>query len=279
MTNTYIAKTLEEALNIKNETDAIIFAGGTDLMVSHFIGSETVIKFPKPTLHISNIESLKQIEVKDDSIVIGSLATFSDIIKSGLVPECLVSSAKTIAGPPIRNIATIGGNISNASPSADSLASLYCMNAKLVLKSKNDERIIPIKEFITGVGKTSIKKEEILTHIIIPKEEYLNVLYRKVGTRKANALSKLAICALVLKENDKYRFRVSFSTLGITTVRDESIEEKYACTDMNEWKKNIEQIKEDYNNIIKPRDSARSTALYRRRCALNLLDYFFNSVI
>ena len=127
------------------------------------------------------------------------------------------------------------------------------MDAILVLKSKDSQREVKIKDFITGVSKTILKNDEILTHIIIPKKDYKYSFYRKIGTRKANALSKLAICALVCKENDKYRFKISFCTLGITITRDESIEEKYIVSDVNEWKNNIKSIQEAYSSIMNPR--------------------------
>ena len=278
MAVTLKAKNINEALDFRASNDSVIFAGGTDLMVEHLRGSNLIAKFDKPILFINDIDELKGIKEDENNIIIGALTTFDEIIKSDLTPQVLKDSASGIAGPPIRNIATIGGNICNASPSADSLPSLYAMDAILVLKSKNSQREVKIKDFITGVSKTILKNDEILTHIIIPKKDYKYSFYRKIGTRKANALSKLAICALVCKENDKYRFKISFCTLGITITRDESIEEKYIVSDVKEWKNNIKSIQEAYSSIMNPRNSARSTALYRKKCALNLIEYFLNNI-
>ena len=275
---TLSAKNINEALELKAKYNPIIFAGGTDLMVEHLRGSNLIAKFDRPVLFINYLDELKGIKEDENNIIIGALTTFDEIIKSPLTPQVLKESASGIAGPPIRNIATIGGNICNASPSADSLPSLYAMNSILRLKNKDSQRDIKIKDFITGVGKTIIKDDEILTHIIIPKKDYEYSFYKKIGTRKANALSKLAICALALKENDKYRFKISFCTLGTTITRDESIEEKFIVSNINEWKNNINLIQEAYSNIMKPRDSARSTALYRKKCALNLIKYFIEDI-
>ena len=275
---TLSAKNINEALELKAKYNPIIFAGGTDLMVEHLRGSNLIAKFDRPVLFINYLDELKGIKEDENNIIIGALTTFDEIIKSPLTPQVLKESASGIAGPPIRNIATIGGNICNASPSADSLPSLYAMDSILRLKNKDSERDIKIKDFITGVGKTIIKDDEILTHIIIPKKDYEYSFYKKIGTRKANALSKLAICALALKENDKYRFKISFCTLGTTITRDESIEEKFIVSNINEWKNNINLIQEAYSNIMKPRDSARSTALYRKKCALNLIKYFIEDI-
>ena len=278
MAVTLKAKNINEALDFRASNDSVIFAGGTDLMIEHLRGSNLIAKFDKPILFINDIDELKGIKEDENNIIIGALTTFDEIIKSDLTPQVLKDSASGIAGPPIRNIATIGGNICNASPSADSLPSLYAMDAVLILKSKNSQREVKIKDFITGVSKTILKNDEILTHIIIPKKDYKYSFYRKIGTRKANALSKLAICALVCKENDKYRFKISFCTLGITITRDESIEEKYIVSDVNEWKNNIKSIQEAYSSIMNPRNSARSTALYRKKCALNLIEYFLDNI-
>lgn len=278
MVETFIAKNIDEALDFKSKHDAVVFAGGTDLMVEYLRGSNLIAKFEKPVLFINSINELKGIKEDENNIIIGALTTFDEIIKSDLTPQVLKQSASGIAGPPIRNIATIGGNICNASPSADSLPSLYAMDAVLRLKGKDSQREIKIKDFITGVSKTIIKDDEILTHVIIPKKNYEYSFYKKIGTRKANALSKLAMCALALKENDKYRFRISFCTLGITITRDETIEEKFASSNIDDWKNNIDSILEAYSAIMKPRDSARSTALYRKKCALNLIKYFIEDI-
>ena len=278
MEETLKAKNINEALDFRSKYDSVVFAGGTDLMVEHLRGSNLIAKFNKPILFLNYLNELKEIKEDENNIIIGALTTFNDIIKSDLVPQVLKDSALEIAGPPIRNIATIGGNICNASPSADSLPALYAMDSILVLKSKNEERKIKIRDFIIGVSKTTLKNDEILTHIIIPKNNYKYYFYRKIGTRHANALSKLAICALVCKENDKYRFKISFCTLGITITRDESIEERFITSNIDDWKKNKKMIMEAYSSIIKPRDSARSTALYRKKCALNLIEYFLDTI-
>lgn len=278
MVTTLTAKNINEALELKLKHNAIIFAGGTDLMVEHLRGSNLIAKFERPVLFINEVDELKGIKEDENNIVIGALTTFDEIIKSPITPQVLKDSALGIAGPPIRNIATIGGNICNASPSADSLPSLYAMDAVLILKTKDSQREVKIKDFIIGVSKTTIKDDEILTHIMIPKKNYEYSFYKKIGTRKANALSKLAICALVCKENDKYRFKISFCTLGITVTRDESIEEKFITSDIDDWKNNINSIQEAYSVIMKPRDSARSTALYRKKCALNLIKYFIEDI-
>lgn len=279
MVKNFIVRDINEALDIREKYNTIPFAGGTDLMVEYLRGSNLLIKFERPILFLQNIDSIRGIKEDDDNIIIGATTTFNEIIESDIIPDIIKESALGIAGPPIRNIATIGGNICNASPSADSLPVLYAMDAILRLKSKNFQRDVKIKDFITGVGKTVIKNDEILTHIIIKKQVYHSSFYKKVGTRKANALSKLASCFLVLKENSNYKFIISFCTLGTTITRDEDIENKFITSEVNNWVENIEDIKNKYSLIMKPRDSARSTALYRKKTALNLIEYFIKKTL
>lgn len=279
MVKNFIVENINEALDIREKYNAIPFAGGTDLMVEYLRGSNLLVRFERPVLFLQNIDSIRGINEEDDNIIIGATTTFNEIIESDIIPVIIKESALGIAGPPIRNIATIGGNICNASPSADSLPVLYAMDAILRLKSKNSQRDVKIKDFITGVGKTIIKYDEILTHIIIKKQTYHSSFYKKIGTRKANALSKLASCFLVLKENSNYKFIISFCTLGTTITRDEKIENKFITSEVKNWVDNIEDIKKEYSLIMNPRDSARSTALYRKKTALNLIEYFINKTL
>ena len=275
----YEAKSVNDAVRALSEDEnALLISGGTDVLIRLREGKDAGASL----VSIHNIPELKEIrEDENGTLIIGAGASFSDITNNPIVKKninVLGEAADTVGGPQIRNMGTIGGNICNASPSADSLPSLYAMDAVLRLKSKDSQRDIKIKDFITGVSKTTIKDDEILTHVIIPKKNYEYSFYRKIGTRKANALSKLAMCALALKENDKYRFKISFCTLGVTVTRDESIEEKFASSNIDDWKNNINSIQEAYAAIMKPRDSARSTALYRKQCALNLIKYFVEDI-
>ena len=113
MVETFIAKNIDEALDFKSKHDAVVFAGGTDLMVEHLRGSNLIAKFDKPILFINDIDELKGIKEDENNIIIGALTTFDEIIKSDLTPQVLKDSSSGIAGPPIRNIDTIGGNICN----------------------------------------------------------------------------------------------------------------------------------------------------------------------
>ncbi len=164
-------KTLEEALELLSEHDNLtVIAGGTDVLVKLHEERFNSLNL----ISIRNIEGLNEIKIiEDGSIEIGAMATFSEIFRDDIVNKnipILAEAAVSMGGPQIRNMATIGGNICNGAVSGDSAPSLFALNSKLRLKSKNGERIVEIKDFYIGPGQVSIRKDEILISIIIEKK-------------------------------------------------------------------------------------------------------------
>ncbi|RKX79425.1 MAG: hypothetical protein DRP87_03265 [Spirochaetes bacterium] len=270
---------LEEAKNIRKETGAIPFAGGTDLMVQRKRWDGLVPDFNRPVIFLSHLEDLTTIESDDKETRIGSCCTYTSMLESNLIPGFLKTIASQIASPPIRNIATIGGNICNASPAGDILPALYATRARVILESVKGCRILPVGSFITGPGSTSLKEDEILTRIIIPKDSFSTFFYRKVGTRKANALSKLSFFGLAKTRGDKIEdIRISFGALAPIVVQSTQIEKDIAEKSKGELKKSIPAICGNYSRLIAPIDDQRSTARYRKTVALKLLTRFLEEL-
>lgn len=164
-------KTLEKALELLSEHDNLtVIAGGTDVLVKLHEERFNSLNL----ISIRNIEGLNEIKViENGSIEIGAMATFSEIFRDDIVNKnipILAEASVSMGGPQIRNMATIGGNICNGAVSGDSAPSLFALNSKLRLKSKNDERIVKIKDFYIGPGQVGIRKDEILISIIIEKK-------------------------------------------------------------------------------------------------------------
>ncbi|SKA97710.1 CO or xanthine dehydrogenase, FAD-binding subunit [Caloramator quimbayensis] len=271
MVKSYKPKRLEEALQIIKNEDCILFAGGTDLMVNRKIYFDDK-NSDKKVLFLSSIEELKDISSDSNYIEIGSMTTLCSVEKNNLIPEALREAAKSMASPSIRNIATIGGNICNASPAGDTLPYLYAAQATLVLESIEGSREVYIGDFIKGPRKKDIKKHEILTKIKIPLKEYDIWEFRKVGTRKSTALSKLSFTGLAKKKDGILEdIRLSFGAVGPTVVRCRDYENKII-----EIGKDIKipEIIDMYSSIITPIDDQRSTAYYRKEVALSLLSNF-----
>ncbi|HEX9092206.1 MAG TPA: FAD binding domain-containing protein, partial [Anaerolineales bacterium] len=164
----FAPQTVQEALETlaKQPSGAKIIAGGTDLVPRMRSG----ILNPALLVDLCRLP-LNRIEIKSGLLHIGARVTHSDILESDLLAvHCptLVEAAKSIAGPPIRNRGTIGGNIINASPAADLAPPLLVYDAMAVLVKTGAERVVPLADLFTGPGRTILSPDEILTEICIP---------------------------------------------------------------------------------------------------------------
>lgn len=266
---------ITEALEFLSEKDAIIMNGGTDLMVKKKSWSGTIPSFDKPILFINSLKELKQVFTEKNNLIIGSGCTFSQLERSPLVPIYLKVVIREIASPAIRNLATIGGNICNASPAGDILTPLYALDAKLRLVSRNKERIIPIKEFIIGPGKTILNANELLTDIIIENYNNKKFYYHKLGTRKATALAKASFIGFYEVENNIIRdLRIAFGSVGPVIIKDRDLELTLVGGSIKDTRYKTCEIVERYSELIRPINDARSTAKYRKAVCLNLLRNF-----
>jgi carbon-monoxide dehydrogenase medium subunit len=200
----YLApQTLAEALETigKQSQGVHLIAGGTDLVPQ--MRSRSV----EPALLIDlRLLGLEGIEMNEDDIRIGARTTHTDILESDLLAEhcpALVESAADIAGPPIRNRGTVGGNLVNASPAADLAPPLLVYDAQAVLASARRERLVPLDEFFISPGETVLAKDEILTEIRLPAAvPKTSSKFIKLGKRKAMAIAVVSVAArLTLDES------------------------------------------------------------------------------
>lgn len=275
---------LKEALKIRSEQPVIPLAGGTDLMVRYENWSSLPPSFPGNIMGISHLKELKKIRQENDWLSIGSGVTLDCIIASPEVPELLRRGIEEIAAPAVRNLATLAGNIANSSPAADSLPPLFVMEASLCLISVRGERIIPVQDFITGPGRNDLQSDELIKSILIPmafirKEKTGQAFYRKVGTRKANALSKLSYCGWALTEDSILKdIRIAAGAVGPVVVRLPEEEDKLKGCRLRELSAKWAVVRGDYEKKITPIDDQRSTANYRKRTAMKLLDHMISEL-
>ena len=150
MVKAYRPLSLEEALLIASRQIVTPLAGGTDLMVHHRTWSGLPPRFENPVLLIGHLEELKGLRKGKAMLRIGASSTLSMLMESGDVPPLLRACIRQIAGPSIRNRATIGGNVCNASPAADSMPALYVLNARALLAGKGGTRTVSIQELVEG---------------------------------------------------------------------------------------------------------------------------------
>ena len=275
----FVPTTLKEALKILDERDCYIFAGGTDLMVQKHRGSGLLPNFDKDILYVMNIKELDYIKIDTEgNLRIGAMNRYCELINSSLVPDIFKIVFKEIASPNIRNMATLVGNIGNASPAGDSLLPLNLFNARVVLSSVNGNREVLVEDFIQGVRKIDRQKNELITEVIVPKCD-LNFYYRKIGSRKAETITKVSLMGGYKIEGGKIKdLRIAFGSISTKVVRNHFIEEKYQGKSVNELRARIDDIINEYDHEIKPITDQRSTVEYRKKVAKNLLRDFLKQV-
>ena len=198
----YMPQTLAEALQIRKETGAQPLAGGSDLMVANSRGAGIVPGFKKPILIITNLPELKGIRRLDDGTVeIGALSTSWEIHTSPVTHPLLKDAASRMGAIALRNSATIGGNIGNASPKGDMPQPLILLDAEVVLQSVDGQRRMKVDDFIIKTKVTAIRDDELITKVVIPPQEFTHIFFRKIGMRRSNAISKLTLSAAANIQN------------------------------------------------------------------------------
>lgn len=279
MVNGVIPKSYNEALELIQDKDFTIIAGGTDLMVKRRSWSGLLPSFIQDVLFINSIEELKNIRNEEGYIHIGANVTLEDLMHYKYTPKVFKEALTLMASPAIRHIGTIGGNIGNASPAGDTLPVLYILDAEVVIASSKGERRLPIDDFILGPGKTALTSKELIKEIVIKEQEFDYSLYKKIGGRKADAISKVSFVGVAnIKNNTIEDFRMAFGAVGPTVVRKCELEQQIIGLSVDKSKEKLEWLKEQYAGYIIPIDDQRSTARYRKSCSINLLQYFMDRI-
>lgn len=279
MVKAYLPKTLEECLKLLNDFDLKVVAGGTDVLIQNRAPSQLPIGYKKDICYILQIDELKKIYEDDQYLYIGSAVSLEEIMDSMIVPEILRKTILEMASPAIRHTATLAGNIANASPAGDSLVTLYLLDSEVEIRSMNHLRRMKVSDFITGVRRIELAKDELISKIIIPKFEFDQAYFKKVGPRLSDAISKVAFAGAYKLEGKKIMdFRVSFGAVNVTVVRDLEIEKKIVSNTVEDIKKMQETIVSWYEKVINPIDDQRSNKAYRKVVALNLLREFIENL-
>jgi CO/xanthine dehydrogenase FAD-binding subunit len=269
---------LNEALDLlARESEAWQpFAGGTDLMVLLEAG-----KLPHTNyINIWNLPELRGIEVTDDHVSLGALTTYTEVQANELLRRefpMLCQAASETGGLAIQNRGTLGGNIVNASPAADSPPALLAYDAELELVSKEGERRIPYSRFHIGYKQMEIRPDELLRAIRLPRNTNgLKQYYRKVGTRKAQAISKVCLAAVARMNGETIEdIRIAFGSVAPIPLR--CMETESALRGQKLERELIEKGKAELAREIVPIDDIRSTRNYRLQVSLNLLEDFLST--
>jgi len=265
----YKPRTLDEALKLLNELDeAKVIAGGTDLLIDMRIGRYR----PKNIIDINDLNELKYIVDDGDWIRIGALTRLQELIDSEIVREklpILYEAVYHMASWQIRNRGTIGGNLCNASPAADTAPPLMVLEAKLRVISIEGEKTIDVREFFLGPRKTILKRNELLKEIMVPVYKDYGYSYMKLGRRNSFTLSIVSVASLVKVEDNVFSdVRIALNSIAPTPIRAFSVE-KYLVG----RKVAIDSIKAASKLVAKdisPITDIRATAEYRRDMAIVL---------
>ena len=259
---------------MRDREPTVPLAGATDLYVRHRRGGGLPPKMEHPLLYIAHLRELQGVEVGEREIRIGAAAVYTDILNEPAVPEILRASIRELAAPALRNAGTIGGNICNASPAADAVCALYALDTRCEIRSVNGSRVVPLDEFVTGPGKTILQQNELLTAITFPRTNRRHTLYHKVGTRGANALSKLSIAAEAEVSDGQVKdVAIALGAVAPTVLRLRQLE-KELLGPVDDLPTRADRVYAGYAEAISPIDDQRSTAEYRREVAVNLVREF-----
>ncbi len=249
------------------------FAGGTDLMVLLEAG-----KLPhKNYLNIWNLDELRGIEATPEHVTLGALTTYTDIQSNSILFEefpMLCQAASETGGLAIQNRGTLGGNIVNASPAADSPPALLAYDAELELLSINGARWVPYQGFHTGYKQIIMRADELLARVRLPRTTHgLYQYYRKVGTRKAQAISKVCLAATARMKNQTIEdVRLAYGSIAPVPLRCVNTESTLRGAELGG--DSIAKAKAELAREITPIDDIRSTKNYRLRVSLNLIKDF-----
>ena len=247
-------KDLEDAVQLYRTTPGCRpLAGGTDLMV--MLHARTVRPEPQAVLDLWSLAELKGVRRVKDMVEIGAAESYTGMIASREVQEhlpALAAAARTIGAAQIQNRGTLGGNLANASPAGDTLPVLLAYDAVVV----TDRRAIPIDRFFTGYRKTALESDELITAVRFPIGR--QVAFRKVGTRAAQAISKVVLAVSLTPA------RIAIGSVAELPIRALRAETALARGDTAAA---VAAVAAD----IRPIDDVRSTAAYRRAVTQNVL--------
>jgi xanthine dehydrogenase small subunit len=236
-----------------------VLAGGTDLMAA--LNARIGVARIGHVLDIWRVPELRGISINDGALRIGALTTYSELMRSPLVLQhlpALSAVSREVGAVAIQNRGTLGGNVCNASPAGDTLPLLLAAEARLVVGGPRGERTIPIEEFFIAYRKTALGADELLQSIEIPLLPGARLTYRKVGTRKAQSISRV----LVAVRKGGGQLRIAAGCVGPIPLR---------CKQAEAAAGQGGDLRAALEKDIAPIDDIRATAIYRGRVTANVL--------
>ena len=259
------AYTVEEAISLlQANPKAVLISGGSDVLIKLHEG-----RMPEAELvSIHGIPELKGVKMEEDgTLVIGSGTSFTQVTRSPIIQQhipVLGEAVDMVGGPQVRNIGTIGGNVCNGVTSADSASTLFALNARLRIQGPEGERVVSIHDFYKGPGKVALNHADILTAILVTKDNYEGYggHYIKYAMRGAMDIATLG-CVVVCKVKGKQveDFRLALGVAGPTPMRCPKTEELVKGRAFDE--KLLEEVGQSAITEVNPRTSWRASKEFR----------------
>ncbi|MGM0440997.1 MAG: FAD binding domain-containing protein [Elusimicrobiota bacterium] len=244
--------------------EAYYLAGGTDLMV---MKKEDELKPDRPWVDLTALEDeLKGIELRDDHLVIGALTTMSELTESQIIRKncpAIAFAAEEMGSPLIRNLATIGGNLANSNPAGDIIPPVHVFESELLVPSHSRVKEIPVSEFFLGPGDNILEPGEIIKAVKIPLKKNSYSGFRKLGPRKALAISKVSVAARWEMEDKEVKdISIALGAVGATCILADKTSDYLKGRRIN--KNTLAEARDIIETEACPIDDFRSSARYRR---------------
>lgn len=272
------AATLDEAVGVLAAEPGVWrpLAGGTDVMVQLAAGTLAHRQY----VSLWGIRELRRIDVDADVVTLGALTTFSDILRHEVLRSefpLLGRAAADTGGIANQNRGTIAGNIANASPAADTPPALLVYDAELELASVRGRRTVPYEQFHTAYKQMNLGPDELIAAVRLPRRRGWQQHYRKVGARRAQAISKVCFAAAALVESGRIAdIRLAFGSVAPTVVRAFGAEATLRGAGVGP--EALGRAGAALLSELTPIDDVRSTAAYRRQVAVNVLGEFLQAL-
>lgn len=265
-------QSIEDASVLKEQygAQARFIAGGTDLMLL----MERELYQPDVLIDITRISSLQKLEIHNQGVNIGAAVTYSQLLASktlfAAVPF-LAKAIRTIGGVQVRNIATLVGNIANASPAADTLPPLYVLNAQVHVDGPQGNRVIPIGDFVLDVRQTALGPAELITHVsfTLPGQDWYGA-FDKLGLRRSMAIAVASVAVLLkVKDRSTVEARIALGSVAPTVIRLPEAEVALVGSVLEEDR--IEQAAQLASEAAEPINDVRGSARYRKAVVAGLV--------
>jgi carbon-monoxide dehydrogenase medium subunit len=261
-----VAQSLQEAVNWLDDQDGMqvrLIAGGTDLILQlheRIVSADVLID-------VSHVPELRRMCLEAGRLVIGAATPYVEIIRSPLVRQhafLLIEATKQSGAAQIQNMATLGGNIGNASPAADAIPCLYALAAEVVARSLAGERVIPIANFYQGYRKLDLRSNELITEVRFSKPpQGSGTAFIKYALRKSQAISVVNVAVVLHLDQGKIdRVSLFLGSVGPTIIRSPSAEQVLMGQPPNEAL--FEIAGEAARRDARPIDDLRGSASFRR---------------